>query len=32
MPSLAAKAAQEQMKGADIKKSIKSWRPDFYRV
>jgi len=32
MPGLAAKAAQEQIKGADIKKSIKSWRPDFYRV
>ena len=32
MPGLAAKAAQDGIKPADIKKSIKSWRPDFYRV
>jgi hypothetical protein len=32
MPGLAAKAAQGQLKPVDIKKSIKSWRPDFYRV
>jgi hypothetical protein len=32
MPGLAARAAQEQIRPVDIKKSIKSWRPDFYRV
>jgi hypothetical protein len=32
MPGLAAKAVQGQLKPVDIKKSIKSWRPDFYRV
>jgi hypothetical protein len=32
MPGLAAKAVQGQIKPVDIKKAIKSWRPDFHRV
>jgi hypothetical protein len=31
-PLLAKRAAQEELKPADIKKSIKDWRPDTYRV
>ena len=32
LPALAKKAAQEQMTADAIKKSIKDWRPDTYRV
>jgi hypothetical protein len=31
-PNLAMKAAAEQMKPTDIKKAVKNWRPDTYRV
>lgn len=31
-PALAAKAIAENLKGEDIKKLIKTWRPDFHRV
>jgi hypothetical protein len=31
-PALAQKAASEAMKPADIKRTIKVWRPDLYRV
>lgn len=31
-PSLALKAKAEKLKGVDIKKNIKNWKPDFYRV
>ncbi len=31
-PSLAQKAADDNMKGDDIKKAIQNWRPDNYRV
>jgi hypothetical protein len=31
-PLLAKRAAQEELKPGDIKKSIKDWRPDTYRV
>ncbi|MFO0414667.1 MAG: DUF6526 family protein, partial [Bacteroidota bacterium] len=31
-PSLAARAVNEKMKPAEIKKSIKNWRADFYRI
>ena len=31
-PALAARAAREQLPAATIKQSIKSWRPDLYRV
>jgi predicted ABC-type exoprotein transport system permease subunit len=31
-PALAQKAADEKMKGRDIKQAIQNWRPDFNRV
>jgi hypothetical protein len=32
LPALAAKAIDERMAPADIKKAIRSWRPDYFRV
>ena len=31
-PNLVKKAVKEKMTEKDIKKSVKTWRPDFYRV
>lgn len=31
-PALAARAAEEQLKGKEIKQAIKNWRPDYYRI
>jgi len=31
-PSLAQKAADQKMKSAQIKKAIRTWRGDYYRV
>lgn len=31
-PVLAQKAVEDDMKSDDIKKAIKNWRPDFYRI
>lgn len=31
-PSLAEKAARENLSPAEIKKNIKAWKPDYYRV
>ena len=31
-PSLAQKAAEQRMTGADIKKAVKNWRGDYHRV
>jgi hypothetical protein len=31
-PALARKAAESNMPLKEIKKSVKTWRPDFYRV
>lgn len=31
-PELAKKAAEENLSEDDIKKAVKNWRPDFYRV
>jgi hypothetical protein len=31
-PALAQKAADQKMKSVDIKKAIKNWRGDYYRV
>lgn len=32
LPGLAARALNEKLSRADIKKSIKTWRPDYWRV
>jgi ABC-type antimicrobial peptide transport system ATPase subunit len=32
LPALAAKAMDERMAPADIKKAIRTWRPDYFRV
>ena len=32
LPALAARAIDERLSSADIKKSIRSWRPDYFRV
>lgn len=32
LPELARRAAEEMLSGKDIKRAIKSWRPDHYRV
>lgn len=32
LPALAARSLQEGLAAKDIKKSIRSWRPDYYRV
>jgi hypothetical protein len=32
LPALAARALNEKLSRADIKKSIKHWRPDYWRV
>lgn len=31
-PALSARAAEEQLKGKEIKQAIKNWRPDYYRI
>jgi Family of unknown function (DUF6526) len=32
LPALAARALNEKLSAADIKKSIQAWRPDYWRV
>jgi hypothetical protein len=32
LPALAARALQEKLAPKDIKKAIRNWRPDYYRV
>ena len=32
LPALAAKALSEKMSRADIKKAVRQWRPDMWRV
>lgn len=32
LPALAARALNEKLSSADIKKSIQTWRPDYWRV
>jgi Family of unknown function (DUF6526) len=32
LPALAARALNEKLSAADIKKSIQTWRPDYWRV